>query len=154
MVERFNRTLKQMISTFQRLGWVTSLFDNGLQGYRTKVYWMFTKFNDVWEGKQLPHWSNGGVTSWPEKRNCDIQNEEWLTQTTGKGFQFIRDNLDSSAKRQQFNYCQGEWVLRWYRPAANKKLGLRFGSLLCCRRYIAVRLQDSEKCNISYYYYP
>ena len=42
----------------------------------------------------------------PDQRNemCEIQYVEWLRETTETAFQFARDNLSSSAKRQQCNY--------------------------------------------------
>lgn len=150
MVERFNRTLKQMLSIFTNENpqdW-DDLLLLLMMAYRATEHkstgcspnlMMFGRENS------FPIDLMAGLPPDMKDEMCEIQYVEWLKQSMENVFQFARDKLGSAAKRQKRNYdahsksrqiTQGEWVWRWYPPEANKKLGLVFS----CGRCVQVRL--------------
>jgi hypothetical protein len=137
MIERFNRTLKQMLSIFTHENsqdW-DDLLPCLMMAYRaTEHKSTGCSPNLMMLGREnsFPIDLMAGL---PPDQNemCEIQYVEWLRQTMETVFQFAHDNLGSSAKRQKRDYDthlkrreinQNEWVWRWYPPEANKKLGL------------------------------
>lgn len=138
MVERFNRTLKRMLSIFTNENpqdW-DDLLPLLMMAYRATEHkstgcspnlMMFCRENS------FPIDLMAGLPPDRKDEMCEIQYVEWLKQSIENVFQFARDKLGSAAKRQKRNYdvhskcrqiTQGEWVWRWYPPEAKQKLGL------------------------------
>ena len=66
------------------------------------------------------------------KPNCEVEYIEWLRQSLRCAYDYAKKKLQTAATRQKLHYnkgCKphkyraGDFVWRWYVPAANRKLG-------------------------------
>lgn len=71
----------------------------------------------------------------PDQQQCPIEYVEWLRAAMAESFQRCRRELQDAALRQARHYNRlsgdpvyrvGQWVLLFYPPVANLKLGLKF----------------------------
>ena len=138
LVERINRTIKQMIRIFvnqNNANW-DELLPYLLMAYRSTEH-ASTRCtpNILMLGRQIKIPLDLMVGPTPDKLDdiCQIEYAEWLQKSMNKMFQFVFKNTQTAATRQKTNYDKklkpkefkiGQWVWRWYLPEANKKLGL------------------------------
>lgn len=138
MIERFNRTLQQMLAIFvdeNRTNWDDHL-PYLMMAYRATVH-ESTKCtpNLVMLGREimLPIDIIAGT---PPMQNpnigCNHSYVEWVRNSMEMSFSTVHDNLMSSFKRQKRYYdtklkprafSSGDLVWRWYPPKAQRKLG-------------------------------
>ena len=129
LVERFNRTVQQMLAMFvneHRDDWDDHL-PYVMMAYRASVQestgctpnlLFFAREISLppVEGRKPP--------------SCPIEYVEWVRQASELAFEFARENLQTSAVRQKRlydrrsdirNHQVGDWVWRWYPPHAKQK---------------------------------
>ena len=142
LVERFNKTLQQMLSIFvneNRSDW-DNYIPFLLMAYRSsqKQSTQCTPNLLMLLGEvRLPL---GVIVRMPpgEKRTeCPSEYVEWVRNSLENSYDFARENLQRSFARQKRSYHKnarrrdypvGSWVWRWYPPPpqAHQKLGLRW----------------------------
>lgn len=138
LVERFNKTLQQMLKVFvnkQRNDWDDYL-PYVLMAYRS-TFQESTKCspNLMMLGREiaLPLDLMVGDPPNTSENFCPVEYVEWLKHSMGTVFNFANENLHHSAKRQKRyydrnikhrEYIPGDFVWRWYPPSAGIKLGL------------------------------
>ena len=136
LVERFNRTLKQMLKSFvdkNKSDW-DDLLPYMLMAYRSTEH-ASTGFtpNMLMLGREVSYPIDLMAGPPPDNKNnvCPVQYVEWLQATLSNTFDFVNENLHLSALRQKSHYDTkikhreyepGDWVWRWYPPSAGKKL--------------------------------
>ena len=140
MIERFNRTILQMLSMFvdeYKRDW-DDLLPYLLMAYRSTEHEStgFSPFRLMF-GREITlpvELIVGGAqtinSSTPE---CLSEYNEWLCSSLESTWAFAREKLESSFKRQKRYYDSreklktfepGQKVWRWYPPLANVKMGL------------------------------
>ena len=137
LVERFNRTLQQMLSMFvneHRDDWDDHL-PYVMMAYRSSVQESTgCTPNMLFFGREItvPVDVMFGRPKEEQQPGCPIEYVEWVRRATGEAFEFARENLGKSAVRQERLYNRrsdirryniGDWVWRWYPPKAKEKLG-------------------------------
>ena len=138
LVERFNKTLQQMLSLFvneNRDDWDDHI-PFLLLAYRSSPQ-QSTQCtpNSLMFGREvrLPLEAIVGTPPREAPPECPSEYVEWVQSTLERSFQFARTNLQKNFKRQKRNYDRnvksrklnvGMLVYRWYPPRANQKLGL------------------------------
>ena len=138
VVERFNRTLKQMLAIFcseNQNNWDDYL-PYLLMAYRASEH-SSTKCtpNLLMYGQEinLPVDLMYGIPPESQEIECTIQYVEWLKSALRLSFQVVNENLKVAAKRQkkyynrkatETEYQVGSFVWRFYPPFADKKLAL------------------------------
>lgn len=138
IIERFNRTLKQMLRIFvneNKSDW-DDLLPYLLMAYRsTEHATTGCTPNLLFFGREtlLPIDVMVGPTPESKKEKCPIEYVEWLLSTMNEMYEFVYEHAGKAATRQKTYYNTnlkprsfevGTWVWRWYLPEANKKLGL------------------------------
>ena len=138
LVERFNRTLKQMLGIFATenpRNWDDYL-PYLLMAYRaTQNKSTGCTPNLIFLQREITCPIELMVGPPPNSLEdvCPIQYIEWVKSAMEITHQFVFKNLGIAAKRQKFyydrglkprNYQEGAWVWRWYPPTANQKLNL------------------------------
>lgn len=138
MVERFNRTLQQVLAMFvsenkddwdDHLPYVTMAYRSSVQE-STKC-----TPNLVMLGREisLPLDIMAGTHQYPSAPDCQILYIEWLKSAMQRAFDTTYENLHLSFNKQKKYHDVklkhrlfeiGDKVLRWYPPLANQKLGL------------------------------
>lgn len=138
MIERFNRTLQQMLALYVSQN--KSDWDDHLpyltMAYRASIH-ESTKCtpNLLMLGREisLPLDVMTAATNFPNDKDCPSQYVEWVRDASRNAFSTAHENLKSSFLRQkkhydvklkERSYDTGDVVLRWYPPEANQKLGL------------------------------
>ena len=138
LVERFNRTLKQMLSLYvdeDHSNWDEQL-PFLLLAYRMSVHKSTNcSPNLMMLGREI-NCPLDVMVSGPEKskeRICPIEYVEWLKDSMRSNFEFANKHLETAAISQKRNYDIhlnartfeiGDWVWRFYPPKAGQKLGL------------------------------
>lgn len=157
MVERFNRTLQQMLALFVSAN--KNDWDDHLpyltMAYRSSVQ-ESTKCtpNLLMLGREisLPLDVMAAPISFPEERECPSEYVEWVREATRNAFNIAHENLQASFLRQkkyydtklkEREYESGDIVLRWYPPEAMQKFGLGWAG-----PYEIVRAVDDIKYEI------
>lgn len=149
LVERFNRTLKQMLRTFaveNPQNWDDYL-PFILMAYRaTENKSTGCTPNLIFLQRQLSCPLDLMVGQPPNtiEEVCPVQYIEWVKSAMTVTHEFVFRNLGKAAKRQKFyydrglkprQYQRGDWVWRWYPPLANQKLTLGWtGPFLVLKR--------------------
>lgn len=138
LVERFNRTLIQMLSIFAKdnqKNWDDHL-PYLLMAYRaTEHKSTHCSPNLLMLGREIKCPIDLMVGNPPNdiEHQCPVQYVEWVKYAMGNAFQFAYDNLGVAAQRQKDyhdktlnvrKYKIGSKVWRWYPPTASQKLGL------------------------------
>lgn len=163
LVERFNQTLQQLLAILvneQRSDWDDHI-PFVLMAYRASQQ-QSTKCspNLLMFGREvtLPIGMVVGPAPGETKRDCPSQYVEWLREGLERAFEFVRENVKSSASRQKKSYdrnCKrrnyevGSLVWRWYPPKANQKLGTGWTGpyqVMAVKGYSSVLLQYKEGC--------
>lgn len=156
LVERMNRTLKQMLSIFtneNRNNWDDHL-PYLLMAYRATIQdstgvtphkMMFGR------EMQCPLDIIAGVPVHNKTIYCPVQYIEWIKHTLELTYSFACEKLSKAASRQKKHYdrgvkprsfSEGEFVWRWYPPHANIKFGLGWiGPYLVKRKITCVTYQ-------------
>ncbi|XP_060064595.1 uncharacterized protein LOC132544947 [Ylistrum balloti] len=138
LVERFNRTLKQMLSMYAhegKLDWDDHL-PFILMAYRASEHKSTgCTPNLMMLGREVDcpiDLMVGGVPE-PHTDICTLEYVEWLRTTMQETFQYAHKHLEVAAKSQEITYDRnlksrefqiGTWVWRWYPPKAGLKLEL------------------------------
>lgn len=136
MIERFNRTLQQMLAMFansNRNDWDDHL-PYVMFAYRTKVQ-DSTKCTPslLMFGREINVPIDILVGDPNHNGMCPIEYVQWVQAASEQAFEFAQQNLTGSFKRQKYYHDQNmktksievnSWVWRWYPPNANVKLGL------------------------------
>jgi transposase InsO family protein len=162
MVERFNRTLKQMLSMYvseHKRDWDDHI-PYLMMAYRASVH-ESTKCtpNLLMFGRENYLPIDLMVGSPPDYRppECYVEYVEWIRDATQQAFESAWKHSSASTARQKYNYDRklkdrpfkrGDWVWRWYLPAANQKFGLGWtGPYLITQKYsdVTYRIQESEQ---------
>jgi len=140
MVERFNRTLKQMLGMFvkeHRRDWDDHL-PYVLMAYRASVHESTgCTPNLLMFGRELSLPIDVIVGPPPNPRPilCPSQYVEWLRESMFGAFKIAEKHLEVSVSRQKRNYDKslkarkfavGDWVWRWYPPLGNIKFGRKW----------------------------
>ncbi|KAK3090267.1 hypothetical protein FSP39_010526 [Pinctada imbricata] len=165
MVERFNRSLQTMLSSFvndNRNDWDEHL-PYVLMGYRASVH-ESTKCspNLLMFGRevQFPLDVSVGYPPCSPEPVCPTFYVEWLKQAMRNAHQFAFEHLKVAATRQKKYYDRGlkprtykigQWVWRWYPPTANKNLDQGWtGPYLVIKKmgYVNYQIQKSENSPI------
>ena len=138
LVERFNKTLQQMLALFvndRRDDWDDHI-PFLLLAYRSSPQQStLCTPNLLMFGREvrLPLEAIVGTPPREPTPECPSEYVEWAKFTLENAFQFARKSLQKSFKRQKRNYDShlksrglpiGSKVYRWYPPKANQKLGL------------------------------
>ena len=139
LVERFNRTLQDMIAKLvneYRNDW-DEILPYVLCAYRATPHQSTGMTpNLLMLGREalLPVDLVYGHAV-QEHRTCPIEYVEWVRQAMEESFQRCRQHMGSAALRQAKNYNRlagdpkydvGDWVLLFYPPMAKQKLALKF----------------------------
>jgi hypothetical protein len=149
LVERFNRTLQQMLTTLvndARNDWDEHL-PYIMMAYRSSVH-ESTKCtpNMLWLNQEgnYPLEFLVGTPSDGTEPACPVEYVEWVRMATEFAFEFVLTNLKASAERQKLLYDRtcgkpkfkvGDTVWRYYPPTAKQKLGKAWqGPFLITRR--------------------
>ena len=137
LIERFNRTLKQMLTNFvnqHRNDWDDHI-PYVLMAYRATVHESTgCTPNLLMFGHEicLPLDLMVGSPSDRVQLPCRVEYLAWLENSILKSCEFTRQNLANSARRQKHYYDwklkirpfeQGQFVWRWYPPTANVTFG-------------------------------
>ncbi|CAG2249684.1 Retrovirus-related Pol polyprotein from transposon 17.6 [Mytilus edulis] len=138
LVERMNRTLKQMLSIFvneNRNDWDDHL-PFLLMAYRATIHDStgYSPFFMMF-GRDMMCPIDVVTGNSPDEinANCPVQYVEWLKCTLENTYSFATKYLSRAASRQKKNYdrgvkprrlVEGDFVWRWYPPFANVKFGL------------------------------
>ena len=137
LVERYNRTLKQMLSIFvnsHRNDWDDHI-PYIMMAYRSTVH-STTKCtpNSLMLGHEIrcPVDLMFGLPV-DHSDFCPIEYVEWVKQALRNAFSIVYEHSGEAAKRQKYYYDRGlkarsyepnSWVWRWYPPKINQALGL------------------------------
>ena len=137
MIERFNRTVAQMLATFvkgNRRDWDEHL-PYLMLAYRSTLH-ESTRCspNMMVFGRDLalPIDVIAGTPPVVDIPTCPVVYVEWLRGALEKSFKHAREALRQTATRQkrlydqkaaEHGYSVGQWVFRWYPPAAHTKFG-------------------------------
>ena len=136
MVERFNRTIQQMLKHFvneNRDDWDDHL-PYLTMAYRSSVHESTgCTPNLLMLGRELPM-PLDILVGQPEKQayNCPIEYVEWLQYSMTTAYEYARLQLRKAAVRQkrcydltakETEFSPGKFAWRWYPPKANQKLG-------------------------------
>ena len=161
LVERFNRTVQQMLKTLvndARNDWDDHL-PYVMMAYRASIQ---ESTNCTPNLLFLQHENNMpidlfvGQPSDGTEPMCPVEYIEWVRLATQYAFQFVQDNLKLSAARQKLLYDRccgspqfkvGDSVWRYYPPTAKQKLGKPWqGPFLIVKRLtdLTYRIQQSE----------
>lgn len=139
LVERFNRTLIEMLAKLvneRRSDW-DDILPYVLCAYRATPHRSTgLSPNRLMLGREalLPVDLVYGYAV-PDQRQCPIEYVEWVRAAMEESFERCRRDLHEAALRQarHYNrisgdpaYKEGQWVLLFYPPVANLKLGLKF----------------------------
>lgn len=137
LVERFNRTLIQMLSIFvndRRDDWDDHL-PFVLMAYRASVHSSTgCTPNLIMLGRETncPLDLMVGIPDQFPPDLCPNMYVNWMQKSMRRSFAFVHGSLGIAASRQEQNYDQGlrcrafqagDWVWRWYPPAVANKLG-------------------------------
>ncbi|KAK3090931.1 hypothetical protein FSP39_015821 [Pinctada imbricata] len=168
LIERFNRTMKQMLTMFvneNKRDWDDHL-PFLMMAYRsTEQTSTHCTPNLLMLGKEIKCPLDVMVGSPPSMREtfCPVQYVEWLKESLKTNYDMTRKNLKQSFTRQKCEYDRklkereyeiGDWVWRWYPPTANQKLGLGWtGPYLIIRKITDFTLsiqkdKDSKVINV------
>ncbi|VDI80182.1 Hypothetical predicted protein [Mytilus galloprovincialis] len=156
LVERMNRTLKQMLSIFANLN--RNDWDDHipylLMAFRATIQDSIgVSPHKMMFGRdmQCPIDIIAGVPTQNKSETCPVQYIEWLTYTLDLTYSFANENLKKAANRQKKHYdrgvkprsfSEGEFAWRWYPPRANIKFGLGWiGPYLIKRKITSVTYQ-------------
>ncbi|XP_033760732.1 uncharacterized protein LOC117342645 [Pecten maximus] len=138
LVERFNRTLKQMLSMYAH----EEILDRDdhlpflLMAYRASEHKSTgCTPNLMMLDREVDCPIDLMVGGAPESQTdlCTLEYAEWLKSTMQETFVYANKHLDTAAKSQKQTYDrklklrefeQGTWVWRWYPPKAGQKLEL------------------------------
>ena len=138
LVERFNRTLLQMLSMYvnkNQTNWDDQL-PFVLMAYRSTIHESTgCSPNMLMLNREcsLPIDIIAGNPPVHPETKCPIQYIEWITYTVNKTYDFVYKNLEKAANLQKKYYDVGlkvrkykpnDFVWRWYPPLAKLKLGL------------------------------
>ncbi|CAG2225233.1 unnamed protein product [Mytilus edulis] len=161
LVERYNRTLKQMLSMFvneHRNDWDEHI-PYLMMAYRSTVH-STTKCtpNSLMLGREIrcPVDLMFGL---PNTVNdfCQIEYVEWVKNTMREAYKNVYDHSGQAAQRQKLYYDRGLkvrkfepncWVWRWYPPKVNQTLGLGWtGPYLVIEKItdVTYKIQKSEQ---------
>lgn len=138
MVERFNRTLQNILCLFvneHRNDWDDHLPFITMAYRATQHASSHCTPNILMFGHEIrcPVDLMFGLPQGQPSIPCPIAYVEWVQQALNKAFQFAHKHLGLSATRQKETYDknlkirefeENSFVWRWYPPEANKKLGL------------------------------
>ena len=160
MVERYNRTLQQILSMFvnenkddwdDHLPYVT-------MAYRACVH-ESTKCspNLLMLGREisLPLDIMTGSHHAGNQIECPSLYVEWMRNTMQRAFDVTHENLQSSFQKQkqyhdfklkERQFAIGSQVLRWYPPKANQKLGLGWTGPYTIRRKLSDITYEIQDC--------
>jgi predicted aspartyl protease len=136
MVERFNRTIQQMLKHFvndNRNDWDDHL-PYLMMAYRSSQHESTgCSPNLLMLGREISMPLDVMVGHSPDKSPaCPIEYVEWLRDSMTNAHDYAANQLKKSAKRQKRNYdlnaihidfSVDQFVWRWYPPKANQKLG-------------------------------
>ena len=136
MVERFNRTIQQMLKHFvndNRNDWDDHL-PYLTMAYRSSQHESTgCSPNLLMLGKEVPMPLDILVGQPPQNQfDCQIEYVEWLRNSMTNAYSYAREQLCRAALRQKKSYdlkakesefLPGQFVWRWYPPKANQKLG-------------------------------
>lgn len=138
MVERFNRTLQQMLVSFvkeTREDWDDHL-PFVLMAYRSAVHESTgCSPNMMVFGRELPGPMDiicSAFTHQAGSLQCPCEYVEWLKQSLEGAFQFARERMKKAALAQKLIYDKsvkqvtfevGQWVAYFYPPTSRQKLG-------------------------------
>ncbi|CAG2247528.1 unnamed protein product [Mytilus edulis] len=156
LVERMNRTLKQMLSIFANLN--RNDWDDHipylLMAFRATIQDSIgVSPHKMMFGRdmQCPIDIIAGVPTQNKSETCPVQYIEWLKYTLDLTYSFANENLKKAANRQKKHYdrgvkprsfSEGEFAWRWYPPRANIKFGLGWiGPYLIKRKITSVTYQ-------------
>ena len=145
MVERQNRTIRQMLSAYvnaRREDWSDHL-DLIMMAYRSSVHQStHCTPNLIMFGREisLPLTVELGVFPTGDRPQCPVEYVEWIRNTLERVFHFVRVSTESSVQKQKRHHdrnCKTRevepgmwvwrwlmWVWRWYPPEAKETLGL------------------------------
>lgn len=138
MVDRVNRTLQDMLSTFvdeNRDDWDDYL-SYIMMGYRATLHKSTNcSPNLLMMGREvsLPVDIMMGLPPNTPDNKCPVMYIEWLKNTMRNAFDFAYKHLQSALQRQKLDhdinannrqFNPGNWVWRYYPPSAGQKLGL------------------------------
>ncbi len=137
MIERFNRTVVQMLSIFvndHRNDWDDHL-PYVMMAYRASAH-ESTKCspNLLMLGREifLPIDIMAGIPPHTLEYECPVQYVQWVHDAMESAYELAREQLSASAQRQKSYYDQklkvrsydrGQWVWLWYPPMARGKFG-------------------------------
>ena len=160
LVERSNRTLKQMLSILvdeNQFNWDDHI-PYILMAYRASVHESTKCTPNL---LMLNRETNLPVDllcgSPPETPECPVEYVEWVRQAMQHAFTFVRKNLQASTERHKTLYNQrsgspsfnaGESVWRFYPPIARKKFGKKWdGPYLVVQKVndLCYRIQKSSQ---------
>ncbi|KAK3105584.1 hypothetical protein FSP39_001056 [Pinctada imbricata] len=168
LVERFNRTLRQMLSMFvheNQRDWDDHL-PYLLMAYRSTAHKSTgCTPNLLMLGRENDCPIDIVVGPPPDRKNeeCPIKYVEWMQTAMMSAFEFAHDNLGDAATIQKKgydsqlkirSYDEGSWVWRWYPPTAGIKLGLGWTGpyLVICKLsdllYTIQKSQNSPKITV------
>lgn len=136
MVERFNRTIQQMLKHFvndNRDDWDDHL-PYLMMAYRASQHdSTLCSPNLLMLGREIPMPVDVMVGCPPSQRfACQIDYVEWLQDSIARAYAFAQHQLRKAAQRQKraydlksrdITFRTGQFVWRWYPPKANQKLG-------------------------------
>ena len=139
MVERFNRSLQDMLA---------KLVDEDKSNWDDLLPYVMCAY------RATPHESTGITPNRmmlgresdlpvdlvfgcevPDERSCPVEYVEWVRDALATSHDLARQELARAAERQARHYNKlsgdpvykiGDWVLLFYPPIANRKLGLKF----------------------------
>lgn len=165
LVERFNRTLGQMLSTFvfENFDEWDDLLPCLLMAYRaTEQKSTKCSPNLMMFGRETNFPFDLIVGKPPNNptENCPVEYVQWLQQTILNAHDIAHKNLKQAADRQKSDHDKnakkrnidiGKFVWRWYPPHANLKLGLGWtGAYLVIQKITdqTYRIQKSPTSDI------
>lgn len=138
LVERFNRTLQQMLTSYandNRNNWDENL-PFVLMAYRSSIQDSTgCSPNLLMFGRENNSPIDLIIGNPPGTPNsiCPVEYVEWLRNTLENTHEFVQENLKQAATKQKKYYDrglkprtfkEGDFVWRWYPPTAGIKLGL------------------------------
>lgn len=139
MVERFNRTLQDMLAKLvndNRSNW-DEILDYVMAAYRATPHdstGLTPNMMMLGRESHLPVDLVFGYEG-SDERHCPVEYVEWLRDALASSHKRARQELARAAERQARHYNRlsgepayqiGDWVLLFYKPIANKKLGLKY----------------------------
>ena len=163
MIERFNRTVAQMLATFvqgKKQSWDEYL-PFVMLAYRSTIHESTQcTANELMFGRNLALPIDILTSPTPQavdKPGCPIVYVEWLKKALEESFEYSRSSLKRAAIRQKRYYDRkagqggfevGDWVFRWYPPAAHEKFGSGWtGPYLVVKRLtdLVYKIQASKR---------